>query len=116
MSKQRVKNWEDDGCEFPVGIAEIPVLHKPDGPHLLPPVVLNELLANAQLIKPGPTTATHFDPAQVDKAGRHFDATVRRIQANEFTVPKPPEPGICRECDLRMLCHAEGAISREARG
>ena len=23
---------------------------------------------------------------------------------------------ICKECDLRMLCHAEGIISREARG
>lgn len=54
-----------------------------------------------------------YDPAQVEEAGRHFDETVRRIQAREFTISKPPEPGICKECDLRTLCHAEGIIRRE---
>ena len=57
-----------------------------------------------------------YDPRRVDEAGRHFDVTVRRIQAREFGVKTPPEPGICKECDLRTLCHAEGIISREARG
>jgi hypothetical protein len=52
----------------------------------------------------------------VEKAGRHFDVTVRRIQAREFAVNTPPESGICKECDLRMLCHADGIISRDARG
>jgi hypothetical protein len=52
----------------------------------------------------------------VDEAGRHFDETVRRIQAQEFAVHTPPEAVICKECDLRMLCHAEGVITREARG
>lgn len=56
-----------------------------------------------------------YDPNRVDEAGRHFDETVRRIQARQFEVSTPPEPGICKECDLRMLCHAEGIISREAR-
>lgn len=57
-----------------------------------------------------------YDRARVADAGRHFDETVRRIQAQEFTVSTPPEAAICKECDLRMLCHAEGIISREARG
>jgi DNA helicase-2/ATP-dependent DNA helicase PcrA len=57
-----------------------------------------------------------YDPKRVEEAGLHFDETVRRIQAREFAVTTPPEPAICKECDLKMLCHAEGLISREARG
>ena len=57
-----------------------------------------------------------YDPRRVDEAGRHFDQTVRRIQSREFAVTTPPEAAICKECDLKMLCHAEGIISREARG
>lgn len=57
-----------------------------------------------------------YHPARVEEAGRHFDETVRRIQAREFTVKTPPEAAICKECDLRMLCHADGVISKEARG
>lgn len=60
--------------------------------------------------------ALPYDPARVEEAGRHFDETVRRIQAREFTVTTPPEVVICKECDLRMLCHAEGVITGEARG
>jgi DNA helicase-2/ATP-dependent DNA helicase PcrA len=55
-----------------------------------------------------------YDPERVDEAGRHFDETVRRIQAREFAVKTPPEAAICKECDLRILCHAEGVISHEA--
>jgi len=51
-----------------------------------------------------------YDPAQVEKAGRHFDDTVRRIQAREFAVTKPPEAAICKECDLRLLCRSENII------
>lgn len=56
-----------------------------------------------------------YDPARVDEAGRYFDETVRRIQACEFAVTTPPEASICKECDLRMLCRAEGVIGREVR-
>ncbi len=52
------------------------------------------------------------DPRRVEEAGRHFDETVRRIQAREFAVTTPPEAAICKECDLKMLCHAEGIIQR----
>jgi DNA helicase-2/ATP-dependent DNA helicase PcrA len=57
-----------------------------------------------------------YDPRRVSEAGQHFDETVRCIQAREFAVTQPPEASICKECDLKVLCHAEGIISWEARG
>jgi len=57
-----------------------------------------------------------YDPTKVEAAGRHFDSVVTRIQNREFAVTRPPERAICKECDLRHLCHAEGIITREARG
>ncbi len=51
-----------------------------------------------------------YRPERVGEAGRHFDHTVRRIQAGDFAVTTPPDAVICRECDLRTLCHAEGII------
>ena len=50
---------------------------------------------------------------RLDAAGRHFDATVKRIQAGEFAVAMPPGPRICGERDLRTLCRAEGVIGGE---
>ncbi|MHB2026492.1 MAG: ATP-dependent DNA helicase [Elusimicrobiota bacterium] len=58
--------------------------------------------------------ALPYDPAKVDEAGRYFNQVVARIQGKEFKIKKPPEAGICKECDLRLLCHAEGIIGREA--
>lgn len=55
-----------------------------------------------------------YRPDLVREAGRHFDETVRRIQSAKFTVRKPPEAAICKECDLRTLCYAEGVIGKEA--
>jgi DNA helicase-2/ATP-dependent DNA helicase PcrA len=52
-----------------------------------------------------------YDPKRVEEAGRYFDETVRRIQAREFAVTTPPEAAICKECDLRMLCHADGILA-----
>ncbi len=57
-----------------------------------------------------------YDARKVEEAGRYFDQVVAEIQAKEFGVKAAPELGICKECDLRLLCHAEGIISREARG
>ena len=51
-----------------------------------------------------------YDPSHVDEAGRHFDKVVELIQSKEFSIKDPPEPGICKECDLRVLCHAEGVV------
>lgn len=53
-----------------------------------------------------------YNPAHVEEAGRHFDEAVRRIQAREFAVTTPPEPTICKECDLRMLCRSENIIKK----
>ena len=55
-----------------------------------------------------------YRPERVEAAGRHFDATVGLIQAGEFDVAAPPEAAICRECDLRSLCRADGVIGVEA--
>ncbi len=55
-----------------------------------------------------------YRPDRVQEAGRHFDETVRRIEAGQFSVVTPPEAAICGECDLRMLCHAEGVIGGSA--
>ena len=57
-----------------------------------------------------------YRPERIEEAGRYFDEVVARIQAEEFRVKEPPELAICKECDMRLLCHAEGIISREARG
>jgi hypothetical protein len=53
-----------------------------------------------------------YDPERVEEAGRHFDETVRCIQAERFEVTTPPEAAICKECDLRTLCGSEGVIRR----
>jgi DNA helicase-2/ATP-dependent DNA helicase PcrA len=51
-----------------------------------------------------------YRPERIDEAGRYFDQVVARIQAEEFRVTKPPETAICKECDLRSLCAAEGIL------
>ena len=55
-----------------------------------------------------------YDAKRVEAMGLYFDRIVRRIQSQNFEVKTPPEATICKECDLRMLCHAEGIISIEA--
>ncbi|MCL6647896.1 MAG: PD-(D/E)XK nuclease family protein, partial [Chloroflexi bacterium] len=54
-----------------------------------------------------------YRPDMVEQAGRHFDDVVRRIQAGDFRVTKPPAPGICQECDLRPLCTAQQSAPAE---
>lgn len=51
-----------------------------------------------------------YRPTLVEEAGRHFDTVVGKIQARDFRVTTPPEPGICKECDLRSYCTTEGTI------
>ena len=54
-----------------------------------------------------------YRPEQVKEAGRRFDAVVRRIEACDFRISKPPERKVCKECDLRFLCHVERLIPKE---
>jgi len=56
-----------------------------------------------------------YKPHLVAEAAKTFDSVVHKIKAGDFRVKKPPEPGICKECDVRLLCHSEGIISKEAR-
>jgi DNA helicase-2/ATP-dependent DNA helicase PcrA len=49
-----------------------------------------------------------YRPELVDEAGRYFDEVVGRIQAADFRIIRVPERKVCKECDLRSLCAAEG--------
>jgi DNA helicase-2/ATP-dependent DNA helicase PcrA len=51
-----------------------------------------------------------YRPELIEEAGRHFDAVVAKVTAKDFRVITPPEPGICKECDLRAYCLTEGTI------
>jgi len=51
-----------------------------------------------------------FRPRLVEQAGRHFDGVIGKIQAKDFQVVSPPEAAICKECDLRGLCEADGIL------
>jgi DNA helicase-2/ATP-dependent DNA helicase PcrA len=53
-----------------------------------------------------------YRPELVDDAGRHFDAVVAKIQSRNFCVESPPEPGICKECDLRPYCLTDRILGR----
>jgi len=51
-----------------------------------------------------------YEQSVVDEAGAHFDKVVSQIQNREFSIRKPPEYKVCKECDLRVYCGREGAI------
>ncbi|MBN1140489.1 MAG: ATP-dependent helicase [Deltaproteobacteria bacterium] len=51
-----------------------------------------------------------YRPEKVEAAGRRFDRVVSRIQARDFTVRQVPEAKVCKECDLKTFCGAEGRI------
>jgi DNA helicase-2/ATP-dependent DNA helicase PcrA len=46
----------------------------------------------------------------VQQASLDFDEIVSLIQQKQFQVKIPPEPIICRGCDIRHLCMKEGII------
>jgi DNA helicase II / ATP-dependent DNA helicase PcrA len=46
----------------------------------------------------------------VDEAAKEFDTVVRKIQAKDFKIVSVPEAGICKECDMRPYCFAEGTL------
>lgn len=52
-----------------------------------------------------------YRPEVVDRAGVHIDQVVKKILANEYTIRKPPERKVCKECDLRLYCGREGVIN-----
>ncbi len=46
----------------------------------------------------------------VQQASLDFDEIVSLIQQKQFEVKIPPEPTVCRGCDIRHLCMKEGVI------
>ena len=51
-----------------------------------------------------------YRPKNVEAAGQRFDRVVSCIQARDFNVTRKPEAKVCKECDLKTLCVAEGII------
>jgi DNA helicase II / ATP-dependent DNA helicase PcrA len=51
-----------------------------------------------------------YRPERVTEAGVYFDQVVAKILRKDFTIQTVPENTICKECDLRRFCHAEGSI------
>jgi hypothetical protein len=49
-------------------------------------------------------------PEKVDEASRRFDNVVAKIQARELRISRVPEAKVCKECDLRALCRADGIL------
>lgn len=65
--------------------------------------------ANALMERP-------YRPELVIEAGKHFDEVVQNILKKNFTIPRRPEPKICKECDLRSLCGTAGTVFSTAAG
>jgi DNA helicase-2/ATP-dependent DNA helicase PcrA len=57
-----------------------------------------------------------YRPEVVDAAGTYFDQGVSQILARDFTITRPPEPRVCRECDLRTYCEGDGTITLRTSG
>ena len=51
-----------------------------------------------------------YRPERVVEAGVYFDQVGAKILRKDFTIQVVPENTICKECDLRRSCHAEGTI------
>ncbi|MDP9474403.1 MAG: ATP-dependent helicase [Actinomycetota bacterium] len=51
-----------------------------------------------------------YRPETVDEAGRYFDEMAAKIRRKEFRVLVPPEKKICKECDMKTFCRADGLI------
>ena len=51
-----------------------------------------------------------YHPELVDAAAAYFDQVVAKILDRDFTVRKPPEAKVCKECDFRRYCYREGTI------
>ena len=64
----------------------------------------------AEAKKQDALTVFPYRPEMVDDAGRHFDQVVAKIKDNDFGVITPPERKICKECDIRTYCVADGLI------
>ena len=64
----------------------------------------------AEADKSAALMAIPYHPEKVEAAGRRFDSVVFRIQARDYSVTRPPESKVCKECDLKTFCAAEGVL------
>lgn len=51
-----------------------------------------------------------YNPADVADAVAHFSEVVTKVQREEFAVEVPPASDVCKECDFRPVCLADGTI------
>lgn len=52
----------------------------------------------------------HCDREEMEQANRLFDSVIGKIQKKDFRILVPPEPCICRSCDIQHICLNEGII------
>jgi DNA helicase-2/ATP-dependent DNA helicase PcrA len=51
-----------------------------------------------------------YRPELIEAAGAHFDHVVAQILEKDFSINKPPETKVCKECDFRIYCYRQGTI------
>jgi len=49
----------------------------------------------------------------VQRTIHYLDNIVTKIQQQQFTIITPPDPEICKMCDVRHLCKKEKIIGGE---
>ena len=52
----------------------------------------------------------HCDREAMERARCSFDTVIDKIQKKDFRVFVPPEPRICRGCDIQHICLNEHII------
>ncbi len=52
-----------------------------------------------------------YRPEIVEAAVAEFEQVVALIRSKEFSVKRPPEKKVCKECDFRPHCLSEGTIT-----
>ncbi|MBA2679825.1 MAG: PD-(D/E)XK nuclease family protein [Ktedonobacteraceae bacterium] len=49
-----------------------------------------------------------YTERQVEEVNAHLDEVATNIGQRNFTIDVLPEAGVCRVCDIRLLCKREG--------
>ncbi len=52
-----------------------------------------------------------YSESDIEKAGKHFDEIVKKIQERDFKIKQQPDTEkVCKECDFRFYCSQNGII------
>jgi DNA helicase-2/ATP-dependent DNA helicase PcrA len=51
-----------------------------------------------------------YQEADMQRVIYSIDNTVAKIQQRQFEITVPPDPGICKNCDVRYLCRKQRFI------